>query len=69
MPCAGAQGGFTSPLKIFHTKQELEDLDEQVNRFAKENNIAKIISVSDTNTTDSNGATIGIIRVVVYKEP
>jgi len=60
---------FTSPLKIFHTKQELEGLDEQVNRFVKENNIAKIISVSDTNTTDDSGATIGIVRVVVYQEP
>lgn len=60
---------FASPLRIFHSTQELEGLDEQVNRFAKENNIARIISVSDTNTTDSSGATIGIIRVVVYQEP
>ena len=60
---------FTSPLKIFHTKQELEGLDEQVNSFVRENNIAKIISVSDTNTTDNSGATIGIVRVVVYEEP
>ena len=33
---------FASPLRIFHTSQELEGLDEQVNRFAKENNIARI---------------------------
>ncbi|MBW1742992.1 MAG: hypothetical protein JRJ47_06125 [Deltaproteobacteria bacterium] len=59
---------FTSPLKIFQTRQELEDLDEQVNQFIKENNITKVISVSDEGTTDDSGATIGVIRVVTYEE-
>jgi hypothetical protein len=59
---------FTSPLKIFHTRQELEELDEQVNQFIKENNITNVISVSDEGTTDSSGATIGVIRVVAYEE-
>jgi hypothetical protein len=59
---------FTSPLKIFQTRQELQDLDEQVNQFIRENNITNVISVSDEGTTDDTGATIGIIRVVAYEE-
>ena len=58
---------FATELKIFHTMKELYDLDHQVNDFIKENNINKIISVSDTCTTDEKGATIGIIRVVAYE--
>ncbi|MCG6917877.1 MAG: hypothetical protein LJE89_10050 [Deltaproteobacteria bacterium] len=58
---------FATELKIFHTIKELYDLDQQVNDFIKENNINKIISVSDTCTTDDKGATIGIIRVVAYE--
>ncbi|UCB43450.1 MAG: hypothetical protein JSV77_02050 [Dehalococcoidales bacterium] len=59
---------FTSPLKVFHTKQELGQMDEQVNTFLSEKAGRKVISVSDTCTTDDNGATIGIIRVVAYEE-
>lgn len=59
---------FMSALKVFHTVRELEDLDYQVNKFISENNVEKIISVSDTCTTDEHGATIGIIRAVAYKE-
>ena len=58
---------FATELKIFHTMKELYDLDQQVNEFIKENNISKIVSVSDTCTTDEKGATIGIIRVVAYE--
>jgi hypothetical protein len=59
---------FMSAIKVFHTVSELESLDEQVNKFVQENNVDKIISVNDACTTDANGATIGIIRVVAYKE-
>ena len=59
---------FTMPLKIFETVRELEALDEQVNKFIKEKGGKTIISASDTCTTDANGATIGIIRVVAYEE-
>jgi hypothetical protein len=59
---------FVSPLKIFHTMQELNQLDEQVNRFVSEKGIKKIISVSDACTTDDKGATIGIIRTVAYED-
>lgn len=58
---------FASELKIFHTIKELSDLDEKVNQFIQENKINKIISVSDTCTTDDKGATIGLIRVVAYE--
>jgi len=59
---------FTSPLKVFQTKQELAQLDEQVNAFLSEKAGRRVISVSDTCTTDDSGAAIGIIRVVAYEE-
>ena len=59
---------FASPLKVFHVKEQLENLDTMINQFIAENNIEKIISVSDTCTTDDTGASIGIIRVVSYQE-
>lgn len=55
-------------LRVFHTAKELEALDEEVNKFLEDPRIEKIISVNDTCTTDVSGATIGIIRVVAYKE-
>lgn len=58
---------FTSELKVFHTMTELADLDEQVNKFIQENAVKKVISVSDSCTTDNTGATIGIVRVVAYE--
>jgi hypothetical protein len=59
---------FTMPLKIFETVRELTKLDEQIDAFIKEKGVKKVISVGDTCTTDANGATIGIIRVVCYEE-
>ena len=59
---------FTSQLKILAAMKELNDLDEQVNRFIKDNNIQDVVSVSDTCTSDETGATMGIIRVVAYGE-
>ncbi|MBI4304504.1 MAG: hypothetical protein HY665_09250 [Chloroflexi bacterium] len=59
---------FTSELKIFHTMDELNQLDGQVNKFISDNGIKKVISVSDVCTTDNSGATIGIIRVLAYEE-
>ncbi len=58
---------FTSELKVFHTMTELAELDEQVNKFIEENGVKKIVSVSDSCTTDNTGATIGIVRVVAYE--
>ena len=58
---------FASTLKIFHAKQELEDLDRSVNTFIEENKVNRIVSVSDACTTDDNGTTIGLIRVIAYE--
>ncbi len=58
---------FTTELKIFQTIKELGALDEKVNRFIAESKVKKVISVSDTTTTDNAGATIGVIRVLTYE--
>ncbi|UCG05791.1 MAG: hypothetical protein JSV83_18050 [Desulfobacterales bacterium] len=58
---------FASPLKIFHARKELEELDRMVNKFIEANKVRKVISVSDTCTTDDSGATIGLIRVLAYE--
>ncbi len=56
---------FTQKLEIFKTINQLKELDEKVNQFLAGR---KAVSVSDTTTTNEKGATIGIIRVVTYKE-
>lgn len=58
---------FTSPLKIFQAKNELKDLDEKVNAFIENNQVTRVVSVNDTCTADTDGATIGVIRVVAYE--
>ena len=58
---------FTSPLKIFQVHNELVELDKGVNEFLQENKIKKVISVCDT-TTNNDGGTMGIIRVLAYEE-
>ena len=58
---------FVTEVKIFQAMKELRSLDEQVNRFMAENGVKKVISVSDTATTDNSGATIGLIRVLAYE--
>lgn len=59
---------FTSSLEIFHTKQQLDQLDELVNKFVTENDVESIVSVSDTCTADDSGKTVGIIRVIAYED-
>lgn len=58
---------FTTELRIFKTIKELKALDQEVNRFVEKNRIKKVISVSDTTTSDNTGATIGLIRVLTYE--
>jgi hypothetical protein len=53
------------PLKAHH---ELMELDETVNKFIAENKVEKVVSVSDMATTDDKGETIGIVRVLCYKQ-
>ena len=57
---------FTSTLKIFHVHNELVELDKEVNDFLQQNNITKVVSVSDS-TTNTGGDTMGIIRVLAYE--
>ena len=58
---------FASSLKIFQARKEMEELDNMVNKFIEENNVQRIVSVSDACTTDDSGASIGLIRVVAYE--
>lgn len=58
---------FTNEIKVFQAMRELKQLDEEVNKFIAEQKIKKLISVSDTCTTDNTGSTIGIIRVISYE--
>jgi len=53
------------PLKTMH---ELADLDERVNNFLAGEDIIRVISVSDVATTDDNGETIGVVRVICYEK-
>ena len=57
---------FSSQLEILHEHEELEALDKAVNDFIEQNNIGKIISVSDSVTVNADGGTIRLIRVVAY---
>ena len=58
---------FTSPLKIFQVHNELVALDKEVNDFLQANKIKKVVSVSDS-TTNTDGGTMGIVRVLTYEE-
>lgn len=60
---------FTSQLRIFHTKQELDDLDRAVNEFIASRGVREVISVSDAVTAGTGGEAIGIIRSVAYVDP
>jgi hypothetical protein len=59
---------FTTEIKVFHTIRELSEIDNEVNKFLAGNNVKRLISISDTCTTDDNGATIGLIMTVAYEE-
>jgi hypothetical protein len=58
---------FATELREFKAMRELADLDEQINKFIKEKRVKKVVSVSDTTTTDITGASIGLIRVLGYE--
>jgi len=57
---------FGEPLVPFKAQRELDELDARVNAFIRDNNIQKVISVSDS-TTNEEGSTIGLIRTLVYE--
>lgn len=59
---------FGMEIRPMKTMQELHELDEMVNRFVAGNGVKRIISVSDSPTTDDTGETIGLVRVVAYED-
>jgi hypothetical protein len=58
---------FGEPLEPFKAQRELNELDERVNAFIREQKVTRVIAVSDT-TTHEGGSTIGLVRVLVYEE-
>jgi ribosomal protein L31E len=48
----------TSHLKDFHTRHELDELDQEVNDFIASRGIRKVISISDSSTSGNSGETI-----------
>ena len=58
---------FGEPLEPFKAQREMDELDARVNAFLRDHAIKKVISVSDSTTTE-DGSTIGLIRVLVYEE-
>ena len=59
---------FGMEIRPLKTMQELKQLDNVVNEFIAENGIKKVISVSDSSTTDDKGETIGLVRIIAYEE-
>ena len=59
---------FGMELRPLKTMQELKALDDQVNEFIAAQGIRKVLSVSDSSTTDDKGETIGLVRVIAYEE-
>jgi len=60
---------FATPIKIFATMRELDELDTKVTAFLAEEGADKVFSVSDSTTAGENGETIGLIRAVAYRVP
>lgn len=58
---------FGEPLEPFRAHKELDEIDTRINQFISENDIKKVVSVSDSTTVEE-GSTIGLIRVLVYEE-
>ena len=58
---------FTTPIKIFATVRELEELDSTVTTHLADEKATTVYAVSDSTTAGDNGETIGLIRVVAYE--
>ena len=59
---------FGAQMRVFHVTQELEELDNSVNEFLAAEPKKKLVSVSDSATTDASGETMGLVRVIAYRE-
>jgi hypothetical protein len=58
---------FTQNLEIMRTINQLKELDREVNEFLVKEKVKKVVSVSDATTTNDQGMTMGVIRVVAYE--
>ena len=58
---------FTTPIKIFATARELEELDATVTEFLDKEAATYVFAVTDATTSGENGETIGLIRTVAYE--
>jgi hypothetical protein len=59
---------FGMEIRPMKTMKELALLDNLVNAFIAGSGVKRVISVSDTATTDDKGETIGLVRLVAYEE-
>lgn len=59
---------FGIEIRPMKTMRELQEFDAMVNQFVAENGVKRVISVSDSATTDDKGETIGLVRVVAYED-
>ena len=58
---------FTTPIQMFATVRELQELDDKVTAFLNDEQVETVYSVSDATTVGEKGETIGIIRTVAYR--
>jgi hypothetical protein len=58
---------FTTPIKIFATVRELQDLDDRVGAFLNDEGATEVFAVGDSTTAGEHGETIGLMRVVAYR--
>jgi len=58
---------FATPIKIFATIRELEELDRDVTSFLAQEKAVRVLALSDATTSGENGETIGLIRSVAYE--
>ncbi len=47
--------------------QDFSGIDDMLNSFITENNVQRVISVSDSAVTNERGETVGLIRVLCYE--
>ncbi len=59
---------FGTDMKMFQVHKELVRLDEEVNGFFAQRPKAELVGASDMPVADDKGATIGMVRVVAYRE-
>jgi len=58
---------FTQRLESMNAATELKAMDLEVNFFIENEKVKRVISVSDTTTTNDKGMTVGIARVLTYE--